>query len=143
MLQEILLVGNLGRDPEMRYFPDGGAVTNFSLAVNEVRGRGDEQVKTTVWFRVSIFGKQAEACNTYLQSGSQVLVKGKLKFDDATGGPKMWTRQDGTLGTSFEVHAFTVKFLSGGGQAGEQASHAQQAGEPEASYGDEEDEIPF
>ena len=143
MLQEVLLVGNLGRDPEMRYFPDGTAVTNFSLACNEVRGQGDDRTKITAWFRVSVFGNQAEACNTYLQQGSQVLVKGKLQFDPQTGGPKLWTRQDGSVGTSFEVRAFQVKFLSGGGQAGEQAPHATQAGEPAGTYGDEEDEIPF
>jgi single-strand DNA-binding protein len=141
MLQELLLVGNLGRDPEMRYFPDGTAVTNFSLAVNRVRGKGDEQVKTTAWFRVSVFGKQAEACNTYLVQGSQVLVKGELQFDVATGGPKLWTRHDDTVGTSFEVRAFQVKFL-GSGQAGEQAQQAGAQG-GQAATEIEEDEIPF
>jgi single-strand DNA-binding protein len=148
MYQEIEIIGNLGRAPEMRYFQDGTAVTNFSVAVNQVKGTGDERTQETVWFRVSVFGKQAEACNEYLVQGQRVLVKGKLSFDPASGGPKLFTRQDGTVGTAFEIRANYgyggVIFLSkpGQGSDGEPAS-SRQGGQASEAYGDEEDEIPF
>jgi single-strand DNA-binding protein len=110
MYQKILIVGNLGRDPELRYTPAGSPVCNFSVAVN--RRRNDEDV--VVWFRVVAWGSLAEACNTYLSKGRQVLVEGELLSDHATGGPKVYTRSDGTAGASFEVKAHVVKFLQGG-----------------------------
>ena len=72
-------------------------------------------VKETIWFRVSVWGKQAESTNQYLKKGSKVLVEGRLTPDPATGGPKIWTRQDGTAGATFEVNAATVRFLSSRG----------------------------
>ncbi len=62
-------------------------------------------VKETIWFRVSVWGKQAESSNQYLKKGSKVLVEGRLTPDPATGGPRIWTRQDGTPAASFEVTA--------------------------------------
>lgn len=116
MYQQITLVGNLGRAPEMRYLPDGTAVTSFSVAVNRKYGNKDE----TAWFRVSVWGKQAEACNQYLDKGRQVLVVGRLQFDPATGASKIFTKQDGTSGTSFEVRADSVTFLGGGERGSEE-----------------------
>ena len=114
MFQNLILVGNLGRDPEMRYTPSGTAVTNFNLAVNRTYSGADgQQVKETLWFRVSAWNKQAEACNQYLHQGSKVLVEGRLECDPETGGPRIWTRSDGTPGASFEVRANSVKFLDG------------------------------
>ncbi len=113
MFQKVIIVGNLGRDPEMRYMPDGTGVTSFSVATSSWRKEGN----ATAWFRVTVWGKQAEACNQYLQKGKQVLVEGELDFDTATGGPKMFDRNDGSKGVSFEVRANTVKFLSGGSHA--------------------------
>ena len=109
MYHKLILVGYLGRDPEMRYTPSGTAVVSFSVAVSE--GFGDK--KNTIWFRVSAWDKIAEACNQYLKKGSRVLVEGRLIADPETGGPKMFQRNDKTVGASFEVTATTVKFLSG------------------------------
>lgn len=117
----IILVGNLGRDPEMRYTPNGQAVTNFSVAVSDDYTSNGERVKRTIWVRVIAWGKQAEACNEYLKKGSTVLVDGRLSADAETGGPRMWTKQDGTTSASFEVSATTVKFIGkrdGGQQQG-------------------------
>lgn len=113
---KILITGNLGRDPEMRYTPSGQAVTSFSVAVNETyTNNNGEKIKKTIWFRVTAWGKQAEICNQYLKKGSMVLVEGRMNADPATGGPKIWTKQDGTAGSSFEITAQTVRFLSGRG----------------------------
>lgn len=113
MYHTIILVGNLGRDPEMRYTPGGQAVTNFSVATNrQYTNSNGEQIKETTWFRISTWGKTAEVCNQYLKQGSRVLVEGRLNPDQATGSPRVYTRQDGSTGTSYEVTGLTVKFLS-------------------------------
>lgn len=144
MHQEISIIGNLGRDPEMRHLPQGDAVTNFPVAVNKPVGDGE---KKTVWFRISVFGNQAEACNKYLSSGRQVFVRGELQFDYDTGGPKLWTDRDGAVRSSFELRAFTVKFLGGrddaSGQASQAGGQSSQGGHRDASGSIEEDEIPF
>lgn len=112
--QTVILAGNLGRDPEMRYTPSGQAVTNLNIATNrQYTSNSGERVKETTWFRVSVWGKQAEACNQYLRKGSMVLVEGRLTQDPATGGPRVWTGQDGSPRASFEVNAQTVRFISG------------------------------
>ncbi len=105
MYHKLTIVGNLGKDPEMKYTTDGKAVTTFSVAASN---RKDE----TVWFRVSTWEKLAETCNQYLHKGSKVLVEGALKAD-AQGNPRTYERKDGTWGASFEVVASAVKFLSG------------------------------
>jgi len=139
MYHTIIIVGNLGRDPEMRYTPGGQAVTNFSVATNrQYTGSDGASVKETIWFRVSVWGKTAEVCNQYLRKGSKVLVEGRLVPDAATGGPRIWTRQDGTSATSFEVSANTVRFLSSRGEAEGEVT----AGEGGSAAG-EEDNIPF
>lgn len=113
MYHTVIIVGNVGRDPEMRYTPTGQAVTSFSVATNRqyVNSNG-ETVKETVWFRVSTWGKQAETCNQYLKKGARVLVEGRLTPDPNTGGPRVWTGQDGQPRATFEVTAQTVRFLS-------------------------------
>ncbi len=93
-------------------------------------------VNETIWFRISAWGKQAETCNQYLKKGSRVLVEGRLVPDNATGGPRIWTRQDGTSGSSFEVSAQTVRFLTARGE--EEGSFP--ASEPGQVA---EDDIPF
>jgi len=114
--QKIIVTGNLGRDPEMRYTPSGQAVTSFSVAVNEsYTSANGEKVKKTIWFRVTAWGKQAEICNQYLKKGQMVLVDGRMSADPNTGGPKVWTKQDGSTGSSFEITASTVRFLSSRG----------------------------
>lgn len=113
MYHTIILVGNLGRDPEMRYTPSGQAVTNFNVATNRQYTASDgTQVKETIWFRVSTWGRSAEVCNQYLRKGSKVLVEGRLIPDPKTGGPRVWQGQNGP-GASFEVSASMVRFLPG------------------------------
>lgn len=117
MYHTIIIVGFLGRDPEMRFTPSGQAVTNFNVATNrQYTGSDGQPVKETIWFRVSTWGKSAETCNQYLRKGSKVLVEGRLVPDKETGGPRVYTRQDGTAGSSFEVSASTVRFLSSRGE---------------------------
>jgi single-strand DNA-binding protein len=120
----IIVVGRLGRDPEMRYTPSGQAVSSFSIATDrQYTGQDGTPVKETIWFRVNVWGKQAETVNQYLTKGKMVLVEGRLQADPKSGGPRVFQRQDGTTGTSFEIVANTVRFLSprsegGGGGAG-------------------------
>jgi single-strand DNA-binding protein len=143
MYQKIIIVGNLGSDPEMRYMPDGTAVTNFSVATNRkwTDGQGVPQEEVT-WFRVATWGRVAENCNQYLSRGSKVLVEGSIKPDPATGGPKTFVRHDGTVGASYEIKADTVRFLP---SASDPSVYAPSAGEGTAVSGSptEEDEIPF
>lgn len=121
MYQKIIIVGNLGNDPEMRYLPSGMAVTNFSVGTSrkwkdEKTGQPAEE---TTWFRVSVWGKQAETANQYLAKGRKVLVEGRLVPDGQTGSPRTFTRKDGTTGASFEIHCESLKFLSGREEGGE------------------------
>ena len=135
MYDQLTIVGNLGRDPEMRYLPDGTAVTNLNVACNRKWTGGDGAAQEqTIWYRISVWGKQAEGCNQYLEKGRQVLVEGLLTPDKETGSPRVFTRQDGTAGASFEVRANLVKFLNGG--VGN-SSHSAVPAEPV------EDDIPF
>lgn len=120
MYQSLIIVGNVGKEPEMRYTPSGQAVTSFSVATNrQYTNNNGQQVKETIWFRVSAWGKQAEICNQYVHKGMKVLVEGRLTADPATGGPRIWQKQDGSAGASFEVTANTVRFLSSRGEGGE------------------------
>ena len=87
MFHKIILAGNLGRDPEMRFTPSGVAVTNLNVATNRVyTNASGEQIKETLWFRVSVWGKQAEACQQYLSKGRQVSIQGSLKTDVVVEG---------------------------------------------------------
>jgi single-strand DNA-binding protein len=109
----LIIVGRLGRDPEMRYTPGGQPVTNFSVVTNrQYTGSNGELVKGSTWFRVSTWGKQAEVCNQYLHKGNLVLIEGRLTPDPATGSPRIWQGQNGP-GASFEVNASIVRFLTG------------------------------
>ena len=109
----IIIVGNLGSDPVMRYAGEN-PVTTLSVASNRQYTDGaGKKVKEVTWFKVSVWGKQAESCNTYLKKGSSVLVEGELSPDKETGNPKTFTRSDGSTGASFDVTARTVRFLTG------------------------------
>jgi single-strand DNA-binding protein len=142
MYQTIIIVGNVGRDPEMRYTPSGQAVTSFSVATNrQYSNNNGETVKETVWFRVSAWGKQAETCNQYLKKGSKVLVEGRLTADPATGGPRIWNDKEGSPRASFEISSSTVRFLSTRNEA-EGAGQTGAAGVDE-SAAPAEDDIPF
>jgi single-strand DNA-binding protein len=112
MYQTIILIGNLGKDPEMRFTPSGQPVTTLSVATNRRYNNANGQpVKETTWFRITVWGKQAEACNQYLHKGSRVLVEGRLTPDPETGGPHIW-ENNGKYGASFEVTASAVRFVS-------------------------------
>ena len=140
MYHTIIIVGNLGGDPEMRYTPSGQAVTNFSVATNrQYTASSGETVKETTWFRVSVWGRQAEVANQYLSKGRQVLVEGRLKPDEY-GGPRTWTGQDGVVRASFEVTAETVRFMGGRDDVGD--SYGDN-GYSETVPAQEEDDIPF
>ena len=142
MYHKIILVGNLGRDPEMRYTPSGQQVTSFSMATSEKWTGQDGQVQErTIWWRVSVWGKAAENCNQYLKKGSKVLVEGRMTPDAKTGNPRIWTRQDGTPSASYEVTGLTVKFLSSRGEGGAQVE-APAPSESDAPA-TEEGDIPF
>lgn len=139
MFQKVILVGNLGRDPELRYTPSGQAVTNLSVASSrKYTDSSGQQRDETIWFRVSVWGKQAETVNQYLRKGRQVLVEGRLVGDE-NGNPRIWTRQDGTPGASFEINAQNVRFLGGRADAD---SFSPTAGEASPGMQDEDD-IPF
>ncbi len=139
MYQKLTIVGNLGRDPEMRYTPDGTPVTNFSVATNRRWTNADgSQGEETVWFRVTAWRRLGEVCNEYLEKGRQVLVEGRLKPDAETGGPRVYQRRDGGYGASFEVTAQTVKFL---GRAGQVAADVPEM--PDQAPAEDEEEIPF
>ena len=113
MYQTTILIGNLGKEPEMRYTPSGQPVTTLSVATNRSHSNGSgQQVKETTWFRVTVWGKQAETCNQFLHKGSKVLVEGRLTPDPETGGPRIW-ESNGKHGAAYEVTASTVRFLSG------------------------------
>ncbi|MBK8989294.1 MAG: single-stranded DNA-binding protein [Chloroflexi bacterium] len=137
MYQKITIVGNLGRDPEMRYLPDGTAVTSLNVATSrKYTDRAGKSVDETTWFKVSVWNKQAENANQYLAKGSKVLVEGTLTPDPNTGGPRIWSRQDGTAGASFEIRANDVRYLSTSNGNGRD-NHVSPENQPE------DDQIPF
>ena len=126
MYQKLILVGNLGKEPEMHITPNGQSVTTFSVATNRrYSNNGGQPVNETTWFRVTVWGKQAETCNQFLHKGSKVLIEGRLNPDPETGGPHVW-ESNGKHGASYEVTASTVRFLSGreDGEEGEAAGIA-------------------
>lgn len=104
-LNKIMVIGNVGRDPEMRFTPNGKPVTTFSLATNRFyTGSNGEQKKETEWFDVIAWGRQAESCNQVLTKGQRVYVEGRL-------GTRSWEGQDGQKRFKVEIHANLVIFL--------------------------------
>lgn len=139
MLQRIELIGRLGRKPEMRYTPTGQAVTSFSVATdNKYTNAQGEQIKETTWFRVQVWGKNAENCNVYLDKGSLVFVAGRMVADKSTGNPKVYKKQDESYAANFEINASEVKFLSSAKSEG-----AVQTAESLGGVTQPEDEVPF
>jgi single-strand DNA-binding protein len=146
MYHRVLIIGNLGGDPQMRYMPSGDPVTTFNVATNERwTDQNGQQQERTIWWRVSVFGRQAEVCNQYLTKGRQVLVEGTMQADPNTGGPRIWTRQDGTPAASFEVRARMVRFIGSRAEAAAPGPAVHETGAPPA-YGEEietEEDLPF
>ena len=144
MYQKVIIVGNLGRDPEMRYTPSGQAVTNFSVATSRRWNSNDgQQQEETVWFRVSTWGKLAEICNQYLAKGRQVMVEGRLTVDRETGEPRVWQDQSGKWRASYDMTAFEVKFLGQRGEGGSGSGGDNPSAPGGGDSGITEDEIPF
>lgn len=122
-VNKIIIVGNLGRDPEVRYAQSGMAVCKLSVAVTERVKDGDAWKEATEWFRVTLFGRQAESAGQYLQKGRSVYVEGRLKTEK-------YKDKDGAEKTSVEVVGNVVQFLGGGkgeGAQGEKSKPAEQA----------------
>lgn len=107
MFQQLIIVGNLGGDSELRYTSDGTAVANFSLAVNRKWTNPDgSPAEETTWFRVAVWRKQAEAINQYLKKGRQVMVVGRVSA-------RAYTAADGSVRSSLDVTATEVRLLGG------------------------------
>jgi single-strand DNA-binding protein len=119
---KVILVGNLTRDPEKRFTPNGAAVTEFGLAVNRVyRTQSGERREDTCFVDISAWGRTGETCEQYLRKGRPVLVDGRLQYSS-------WEGQDGRKRSKLSVVADIVRFLSGGGDGGGPRSEGQEGG---------------
>lgn len=118
MYQQVTIIGNLGTSPELKFMPNGDAVCSFSVATNRTWKNPDgSKAEEVTWYRVTAWRKLGEVCNQYLTKGRQVFINGRLTPDKNTGGPRVWTGNDGQPHASFELTALEVKFLGGGGGA--------------------------
>ena len=140
-INKVILVGNLGADPETRYMPSGGAVTNIRVATSESwkdKNTGDQQERTE-WHNVAFFGRLAEIAAEYLRKGSQVYIEGKLRT-------RKWQDKDGNDRWSTEVIANEMQMLGSrpGGSAPAQSRPAASVAEgPPSGGGEFDDDIPF
>ncbi|MCC6626782.1 MAG: single-stranded DNA-binding protein [Chloroflexi bacterium] len=140
-LNKVMIIGNVGRDPEMRYTPSGKPVANFSVAVNRNwRTPEGETREETEWFRIEAWDRLGETCNEYLKKGMRVYVEGRLRtreYDDRNGQKR----------TAVEIIANEMMMLDSRDQSrggGERAiGEGRPAGAPEADGGDDIDEMPF
>ncbi len=105
MFNKVILIGNLTRDPELRYTPQGTSVCNFGLAVNRKYKQGDEMKEEVTFINIVVFGKQADTCGQYLNKGSSALIEGRLQ-------ERRWETEDGQKRSKHEVVAQSVRFLS-------------------------------
>jgi single-strand DNA-binding protein len=142
---KIILVGNLGRDPELRYTPQGTPVCSFSLATNERRkDKTGEMQDQTTWFKVTLWGRQAETASQYLTKGRPIYIEGRLRVEE-------WTDRDGKPRHTLEVHATDMQFIGGGqggsgGGARTEEPHTERpaTSEPATGHADAaEDDVPF
>ena len=137
---KITIVGYLGRDPELRYTPQGTPVCDFSVATTERRkDKSGEFQDVTTWFRVTFFGRQAEVASQYLAKGRQVYLEGRLT-------QREWQDRDGNTRTSLEVTGTDLQFVGSRGDEGNVHTHAQKAaagGEAAAPEPVTEEDIPF
>ena len=126
---KITVVGNLGRDPELRYTPQGNAVCNFSMATNEKRrDKSGEFQDVTTWFRITLWGKQAENASKFLTKGSSVYIEGRLRVEE-------WSDRDGKNRYTLDVHATDMQFL---GSKGDEMSGSG-AGSSSGGYSQDRD----
>jgi single-strand DNA-binding protein len=137
MYQRIFLTGNLGRDPELRYTPNGTPVARFSVATNERwADRDGQQQDRTTWWRVSVWGRQGEAVSEHLRKGNQVFIEGRMDPDPETGGPRIWTASDGQPRASFEIVAQRVQFTGRRGGTARFDEPSDDDIPPEAFFGE-------
>jgi single-strand DNA-binding protein len=142
-VNKVILVGNLGRDPELRYIPSGQAVANFTLATNDRwRDKEGNNQERTEWHRIVVWGKSAENCAQYLQKGRSVYIEGRLQTRE-------WEDKDGNKRQTTETIAQTVQFLGGrggaergGGPVGDSGSSGAGSGGGESS-GPPSSDVPF
>lgn len=136
---KVILVGNLGRDPELRYTPQGTPVCSFSMATNERRkDKTGEMQDNTTWFRVTLWGRQAETASQYLTKGRPVYIEGRLRVEE-------WTDRDGKARYTLEVHGTDMQFIGGRTDEAAMAKSAA-ASEPAnapAPADVSDDDIPF
>jgi single-strand DNA-binding protein len=136
---KVILVGNLGRDPELRYTPQGTPVCSFSMATNERRkDKSGEMQDQTTWFRVTLWGRQAETASQYLTKGRPVYIEGRLRVEE-------WTDRDGKARHTLEVHGTDMQFIGGGrGEEPPMERAAAAGGATTAEQPDmADDDIPF
>ena len=133
-MNKIIIIGNVGRDPEMRYTQGGNSVTSFSVADNnKYTTRDGEKHEETEWFNVSAFGRQAEICNQYLSKGSQVYIEGRVKSRTYQGN-------DGQTRHSLDVTVQNVQLLGG---RDDDRQQSQGGYSPRNNDRDEIDDLPF
>ena len=140
-INKVIIVGNLGQDPETRYMPSGSAVTNFTVATNESwkDKQSGEQKDRTEWHRVAMFGRLAEVAAEYLRKGSQVYIEGKLRT-------RKWQDRDGKDRYTTEIIADEMQMLGGrggGGSAPMSTDSAPASAPPQPPADDFDDDIPF
>lgn len=138
-VNKVILVGNLGRDPELRYIQSGQAVANFSLATNERwRDKEGNNQERTEWHRIVVWGKSAENCAQYLKKGRSVYIEGKLQTRE-------WEDREGNKRTTTEINAQTVQFLGGrsGGDSGGDFAPDRGSDEPRDPNPPPPSDVPF
>jgi single-strand DNA-binding protein len=140
-INKVIIVGNLGSDPETRYMPSGSAVTNLSIATSEQwkDKQTGEQKERTEWHKVAMFNRLAEIAAEYLRKGSQVYIEGKLRT-------RKWQDRDGNDRWTTEIIADEMQMLggrSGGGSATMPSDRGPSGGPPQSPPDDFEDDIPF
>ncbi len=140
-VNKVIIVGHLGRDPEMRYMPDGTAVANLSIATTEkYKDKSGQMVEQTEWHRVSFFGRIAEVCGEYLTKGSMVYVEGGLRT-------RKYTDKEGVERYVTEIKGDRMQMLGGGSSGERPAQQSKQRPEQQSGGGghfsDLEDDIPF
>lgn len=119
---KITVVGNLGKDPELRYTPQGNAVCNFSVATNEKRrGKDGDFQDVTTWFRITLWGKQAENASKYLTKGSPIYIEGRLRVEE-------WQDRDGKGRYTLDVQATDMQFI-GNQKGGDEYSGSSSGGD--------------
>lgn len=135
MLNKVILIGRLGRDPETRYMPNGEAVCNFSVATSESwKDSNGQKQERSEWHNVTMYRKLAEIAGEYLTKGSQVYLEGRIQSRKYQG-------KDGIERTAYEIIANEMKMLGGNSQATQEQPKRQQA--PAAPVEDIDDDVPF